>query len=94
MLAAGLDGIKKKLDAPEPVERNIFAMSEAEKKELGIESVPANLKEALDELENDTVLKDALGKHIFENFLEIKTAEWDSFRTSVTDWETSAYLKI
>ena len=94
MLAAGLDGIKKKLDAPEPVERNIFAMSEAEKKELGIESVPANLKEALDELENNTVLKEALGKHIFENFLEIKTAEWDSFRTSVTDWETSAYLKI
>jgi len=94
MLAAGLDGVKNKLDAPEPVERNIFAMSEAEKKELGIESVPANLKAALDELENNDVLKNALGKHIFESFLEIKNAEWDSFRTSVTDWETTAYLKI
>ncbi|MBW9220748.1 type I glutamate--ammonia ligase [Methanothermococcus sp. SCGC AD-155-M21] len=94
MLAAGLDGIKRKLSAPEPVEKNIFAMSEAEKKELGIESVPSNLKEALDELENNTVLKNALGTHIFENFLEAKYNEWDSFRTAVTDWETKKYLKF
>ncbi|HIP17068.1 MAG TPA: type I glutamate--ammonia ligase [Methanothermococcus okinawensis] len=93
MLAAGLDGIKRKLTAPEPVEKNIFTMSEAEKKELGIGSVPSNLKEALDELENNTVLKNALGTHIFENFLEAKYNEWDSFRTAVTDWETKRYLK-
>jgi glutamine synthetase len=94
MLAAGLDGVKRKLSAIEPVEKNIFAMSEAQKKAEGIELVPANLKAALDELENNSVLKDALGKHIFENFIEIKNAEWDSFRTAVTDWETKQYLKI
>ncbi|HIP34771.1 MAG TPA: type I glutamate--ammonia ligase [Methanothermococcus okinawensis] len=94
MLAAGLDGIKKKLTPPEPVERNIFTMSDKEKKELGIESVPSNLKEALEELENDPVLKKALGDHIYEQFMEIKTAEWDSFRTSVTDWEINTYLRI
>ncbi len=94
MLAAGLDGIKKGLTAPDPVEENIFKMSEARKQELGIASVPANLAEALDELENNTILKEALGKHIFENFLEIKRAEWDDFRTSVTDWETKQYLKL
>ena len=94
MLAAGLDGVRRKLEAPEPVEKNIFAMNEAQKKAEGIESVPANLKAALDELETNSVLKDALGKHIFENFNEIKNAEWDSFRTAVTDWETKQYLKI
>jgi glutamine synthetase len=92
MLAAGLDGIKKKMEAPEPVEKNIFKMSEEEKKQLGIESVPSNLKEALDELECDEVLQKALGKHIYENFMEIKRAEWDSFRTSITNWELDNYL--
>ncbi|UXM84152.1 type I glutamate--ammonia ligase [Methanococcus aeolicus] len=94
MLAAGLDGIKKGMSAPDPVEENIFKMSEARKKELGIASVPANLSEALDELENNSILKEALGKHIFENFIELKRAEWDDFRTSVTDWETKTYLKL
>jgi glutamine synthetase len=92
MLAAGLDGIKKKMTAPEPVEKNIFKMSEEEKKALGIESVPANLAAALDELECDEVLQKALGKHIYENYMEIKRAEWDEFRTSVTEWELGKYL--
>ncbi|ABR54428.1 glutamine synthetase, type I [Methanococcus vannielii SB] len=94
MLAAGLDGVKKKGGAPEPVEKNIFKMTEAQKKAEGIESVPASLKAALEELETNTILKDALGKHIYESFLEIKTAEWDSFRTAVTDWETANYLRL
>lgn len=94
MLAAGLDGVKRKGGAPEPVEKNIFKMSEAQKKAEGIESVPASLKAALEELENNTVLKEALGKHIYENFIEIKTAEWDSYRTAVTDWETKKYLRL
>ncbi|MCS3901343.1 type I glutamate--ammonia ligase [Methanococcus voltae] len=94
MLAAGLDGVRKKLIAPEPVEENIFAMSEAQKRDANIASVPSNLCEAIEELKQDKVLKKALGDHIFNKFIEIKTQEWDSYRTAVTDWEFNKYVKF
>ncbi len=94
MLNAGLDGVKNNLETPASVDLDIFSMTPAEKDEAGIDSLPANLKEALDELANNPIAKETLGEHILEKFIEAKEKEWDSFRTHVTDWERDAYLKI
>jgi glutamine synthetase len=93
MLAAGLDGIERGLDCGEPVDRNIFEMSEREKKRLHIKQLPGSLAEALDNLERDTVVKDALGEHIFSNFLRNKREEWHRYISVVHDWEREQYLE-
>ncbi|HKC24500.1 MAG TPA: type I glutamate--ammonia ligase, partial [Thermoanaerobaculia bacterium] len=92
MLASGLDGVKRKLDAGEPVDRNVFEMSEREKKRLGIKVLPANLSEALDYLEKDELLVDALGPHIFEHFTAAKRSEWAEYISRVHPWEIDEYL--
>ena len=79
MLASGLDGVKNRMDAGEPVDRNIFKMSEREKRRLRIDQLPANLSEALDNLEKDEVVTDALGEHILSHFLEAKRGEWAEY---------------
>ena len=79
---------------PKSVDVNIFAMTAQEKEEAGIASMPANLKEALGELKNNPLALQTMGSHIFEKYYTIKEAEWDRFRTSVTDWELASYLKI
>ena len=91
-LAAGLDGIKKGLEAPEGITKNIFAMSADELKEDGIESLPGSLSDALDEFEADPFIKEALGEHIYEKYLEGKRKEWDDYRTKVSQWEIGEYL--
>ncbi|HEY8908943.1 MAG TPA: type I glutamate--ammonia ligase [Desulfosporosinus sp.] len=93
-LKAGLDGIKNKLTPPPAVDLNIFVMTREERKNLGIASLPGNLKEALDELGNAPVIREALGNHIFHRFVEAKTEEWDSFSVAVTQWELDRYLHI
>lgn len=92
MLKAGLDGIKNKLQPPEACNRNIYKMGDEEKAKLGIESLPGCLAEALDELEKDDVIKEALGDHIFEKLMEAKRQEWDDYRVRVTEWEIENYL--
>jgi glutamine synthetase len=92
MLAAGLDGIKNKLEPGDPVNENVFEMSEREKKRRRIEQLPANLSEALDCLEKDDLLKNALGEHICTNFLEAKRAEWRTYISRVSNWEIDEYL--
>lgn len=92
-LKAGLDGIKKKLNAPPPVDLNIFAMDETERKELGIFSLPGDLKEALEELDKDEIIKNALGNHIYTRFRDAKISEYDSFRIAVHQWEIDKYLQ-
>ena len=92
MLNSGLDGIKNNLEAPASVDLDIFEMTPAEKEAAGIDSLPANLKEAIDELKANPIAKEALGDHIFEKYVEGKEKEWDSFRTAVTDWELQNYL--
>lgn len=92
MLAAGLDGIKKGLVAPAPVEDNIWELTPAQMKEKGIRTVASNLKEAIDELAKDEVLKEALGEDTFLKFYNVKNEEWESYRTSVSKWETDRYL--
>ena len=92
MLAAGLDGIKKGLVAPAPVEANIWELSPKQMKKMGIKTVASNLKEALDELERDEVIRGALGEDTFQKFYECKLAEWEEYRTNVSAWETGKYL--
>ena len=87
MLAAGLDGLERQLDAGEPVNENVFEMS-ARRRTLKIDVLPANLSDALDCLERDTLLKGALGEHIVTHFVEAKRAEWATYispRASVGD---------
>ncbi|RYD06720.1 hypothetical protein N752_03330 [Desulforamulus aquiferis] len=91
-LKAGLDGIKKKLVPPPPTDRNIYEMSIAERREAGITSLPENLQEALKELQVNTVIKEALGPHIFDRYLEAKSIEWDRYRMQVSPWELEEYL--
>jgi glutamine synthetase len=93
MLASGLDGIERKLDAGEPVNQNIFTMSERQKRRLRIRQLPANLSEALDNLERDPVVKDALGEHILENYLRAKRQEWADYISHVHPWEQERYLE-
>jgi glutamine synthetase len=94
MLKAGLDGIANKLSIPAPVDRNIYVMSEEERQDAGIPSLPINLKEALSELLRDDVICDALGDHALSHFYELKEIEWDMYRTQVHQWERDQYLTM
>ncbi|KXB02767.1 hypothetical protein AKJ43_00590 [candidate division MSBL1 archaeon SCGC-AAA261D19] len=75
MLAAGVDGIEKKLDPNPPVDKNVYEMNKEELEELGISTLPGSLHESLDALENDKILRDALGKKMLNKYVEIKRAE-------------------
>ncbi|MFD0699041.1 type I glutamate--ammonia ligase [Paenibacillus sp. GCM10027628] len=94
MLAAGLDGIKNKMQLPPPTDRNIYVMSEEEREEQGIPSLPLNLKQALDELIRNDVICDALGEHALAHFYELKEIEYDMYRTQVHQWERDQYLSL
>ncbi len=94
LLSAGLDGIKNNKQAPAPIDRNIYVMNAAERAEEGIKDLPATLYQALQELQGDQVIVDALGEHILEHFIEAKEIEWDMFRTQVHPWEREQYLQM
>jgi len=94
MLASGLDGIEKNMSPPEPVEKDIYHMSKDERKKLKIDSLPESLGDALEVFSQSKLMRETLGDHIFNHYIHIKTADWDSYRTWVTDWERSRYLKV
>jgi len=94
MLAAGLKGIEEGYELPEPIEDDIFEMSDAEKSERGIETLPGNLYEAIKEVEKSELVKKALGEHIFNKFIDNKKIEWDKYRTHVSKYELQKYLPI
>lgn len=87
LLQAGLDGIKNKLEAPKPIDRNIYVMNKEERVAAGIADLPATLYAALEELKSNEVIQAALGEHLLEHFIEAKEIEWDMFRTQVHPWE-------
>ena len=91
-LAAGLEGIKKKLVPPARVDRNIFEMDRNEKEALHIESLPQDLCEATRELEKDAFIRNVLGEHVSEKYIEAKYKEWENYRVQVTEWEIEEYL--
>jgi len=94
MLAAGLKGIADKIAPPEPIEKDIYHMSKEDRKIQNILSLPDNLGQALDYMENSSLVRNALGSHIFEHFLYIKREEWKNYITHVTDWEIKQLLPI
>ena len=79
MLRAGLDGIDQQIDPGPPVNKNIYKMSHRERRHLRIDDLPANLSEALDQFEKDDLVRDTLGEHIFQHFLEAKREEWADY---------------
>jgi len=94
MLAAGLDGIEKKLAPPDPIEENVYEMTNEERVNRGITTLPASLLEAVQLTEKSELVKKALGDHVFNSFIENKKKEWDEYRIHVTEYETKKYLPI
>ncbi|MFQ5795406.1 MAG: type I glutamate--ammonia ligase [Candidatus Bipolaricaulia bacterium] len=92
ILRSGLDGIARKLTPPSPVEEDIYEMTEEQRRKHQISVLPASLDQALEALENDEVIRGALGEHIFERFLAAKHEELLGYRTAVTQWEIDRYL--
>ncbi|MBQ7277716.1 MAG: type I glutamate--ammonia ligase [Clostridia bacterium] len=93
-LAAGLDGIEKGLVPPAEITENIYAMSEQERRAQGIDSLPGNLLEAVELLEGDELITRTLGEHVFQSYTTGKRAEWEEYRTRVTDWERQRYMIV
>jgi glutamine synthetase len=93
MIAAGLDGVEKGLTLSEPVEESLFEMDASRVAERGIAELPGTLGDAIEELKADPVVCEALGDHVLEHFVEAKSAEWNEYRTQVTQWELDRYLE-
>ena len=94
MLAAGLDGVKRKLTPPEPVEEDIYHLSDKEVAQMNIDRLPASLKRALEELEKDDLIQKVLGEHTYRKFRKAKLAEWDDYQIQVSQWEIDRYLEV
>ncbi|MBO0462349.1 MULTISPECIES: type I glutamate--ammonia ligase [Enterococcus] len=94
LLQAGLDGIRNELTPPPAVDRNIYVMNEEEREEAQIQDLPSTIHNAIKELRKDKVMIDALGNHIFANFVEAKRLEWAAFRQTVSEWEREQYLEL
>jgi glutamine synthetase len=94
MLASGLEGIEKGYQPPEPIEENVYEMTEEEQKRRGIGTLPPNLLEAIQLAENSEVVRKALGDHLFTAFIRNKKIEWNQYRTQVTEYEVEKYLPV
>lgn len=94
MLHAGLDGIEKGYELPDPMEKNLYHLTNEERKTEGIESLPGSLGEAISITENSELIRKALGEHIFTRFIKLKKQEWEEYRIQVTQYEIDKYLSI
>jgi glutamine synthetase len=92
MLGAGMDGIEKKLELPDPIEEDIYEMNEAERRAHGITDLPGNLYAAILVTEQSELVRSVLGDHIFSKFIENKKIEWDQYRAHVSQFELERYL--
>ncbi|HEY7599635.1 MAG TPA: glutamine synthetase, partial [Candidatus Limnocylindrales bacterium] len=94
LLAAGLEGIEKGYELPEPMEKNLYHITPEERRRLGIEQLPETLGEAIElTAESELVLR-TFGEHIFNRYVEIKRQEWEDYRVQVTQWELDRYLAV
>lgn len=91
MLAAGLDGIRKELKVPEATEEDLYLIANTQRG-AKLSVLPGSLEEAIAELEKDTVIREALGAHTYDRFVNAKRLEWDDYRLEVTPWELGKYL--
>ena len=94
MVAAGMKGIENKYPLSEPLERDVYHLSEEEMKELGVECLPGSLIEAIEVSEKSELLKEVLGEHIFNNLIAAKKIEWDEYRKRVHEYEITTYLPV
>jgi glutamine synthetase len=94
MLRTGLDGIKRKLPLPAPMEESLFLHDEGERLHRRSQLLPATLGEALEGLREDTLIRETLGDSIYEGFVEAKTIEWTEYRKQVHAWEIERYLSV
>ncbi len=94
MLAAGLAGIKNKYELPPPTEKDVYRLSDEERTKEGIKTLPGSLIEAITLTEKSELVREALGDHIFNNFITSKLVEWNRYRVNVTEWELKEYLSV
>ena len=94
LLAAGLDGVDRKLQAGKPNNTNLYEWSTSQLADEGIRVLPQNLLEAITELERDEVVCGALGPDLSKEFIELKRMEWTEYARHVSDWETHRYLEF
>lgn len=94
MLATGLDGIKKKTKPPEAVEEDLYKFDTESLRTRKIDTLPSSLFEAIHELKKNKLIQDVLGEHLYKRYINIKTREWNEFKTQVTPWEIEKYLDI
>ncbi len=94
MLAAGLEGIEKGYELPGAVEENVYEMTGEERERRGIGTLPANLWQAIQLTEKSELVRQALGDHVFDAFIENKKIEWGQYRTQVTEYELEKYLAV
>jgi glutamine synthetase len=94
MLAAGLDGVEKEMPLPDPVETNVYGMTDEERESMGIATLPGSLWEAIIMTEKSDLVREALGEHVFNSFIQNKKIEWDQYKSQVTDYELKRYLPI
>ena len=92
LLHAGLEGIEKGYELPDPMETNLYHLTPEQRRERGIVSLPETLGEAIDELAGSELARKALGPHIFDRYIELKRKEWDEYRVQLTSWEMERYL--
>ena len=92
-LAAGMEGIREKILPPKEISQNIFELNEEEKKALGIECLPGSLMEAVEEFEKDAFIQKVLGEELSQKFIKAKKAEYDRYRSQVSEWEMNEYLQ-
>jgi len=93
IIAAGLDGVENATFPGDAVRENIYGFTEEKRREAGIDSLPGSLGEAVEALQQDDVIRQAIGDHTLEKFVEAKTAEWDEYRAQVSPWEIDRYLR-
>ena len=94
LLHAGLEGIEKGYELPDPMETNLYHLTAEQRKERGITSLPETLGEAIDAMSESELAKKALGPHIFDRYIELKRKEWDDYRVQLTEWERDRYLAV
>jgi glutamine synthetase len=94
LLHAGLEGIERGYELPEPMETNLYHLTAEQRKERGIVSLPETLGEAIDQLAESDLARKALGPHIFDRYIELKRKEWDEYRVQLTAWEHERYLAV
>ena len=93
-LAAGLDGIEKGMTPPPEITENIYLMEKAERRQRGIHSLPATLREAVDCFVADPLIREAMGEHVTQQYIEGKLREWEAYQTRVSNWEIERYLVV